>query len=150
MSYQQTSKAGVGVGTAGLVLSLLVTLLLFTVPDSLSPADSAAYIETWSRPVIVVADVVFQVGLPSACAVFAYRFTSRGHPAGDVVVGFVVGGLVLGVGSVLLGVVQPTLVGGPAFSPSFVSAVFDVVGAGGRLVAGAFVGIVGAHVVADR
>ncbi|WP_410765046.1 hypothetical protein [Haloferax sp. DFSO60] len=144
MSYHTPTKAGVGVAGVGLALSLLVTALLFFVPEYvLSGSASDAYLSTWTPSIIAVGSALNQYGLVALSAGLGYYLLDRSHDPQSVMVGFVIGGLLLGVGTELLKVTLPSLVsGGPAYRPSIVTHILDVVRLGGRLVVGASVGVV--------
>ena len=143
-------KSEVGVGTVGLTVSLLGTALLFLIPDLMAPAAGNEFINTWSFPIMMIGEGVRLYGLPLLSAEIAYYLMTQNHSAKSIVVGSVVGGLVLGVGTEVLNITMPYLIDGPAYSQSLISHVLDIVGFGGRLVIGAVVGTVCAIVVEDR
>lgn len=149
MNYRSTTKTGVGVGGVGIAVTLLTTTLLIFVPQYLlSPAASDAYISAWSGHIMSVGGVVMGYGLPLLSALSAWSLLSRGHSARSVLRGFVVGGLVLGVGVALSTVaITHVLVSDPAIGKSVVGHVADTLELGGRLVGGALVGILCAYLV---
>ena len=105
MSY--TSKphyVGIGIGGIGVAFSLLVTALVFLIPHHLlSTATAQAYLDTWMNPILSVAMPVEQFGIPLLAAIFAfYLVWKRDYSTREVVAGFVLGGLVLGIGVALL------------------------------------------------
>ena len=152
MYHREPSRVAVGIGAFGVAFTVLTTGLLVLVPQELmTPAASSAYIETWSGPVMAVGRGVLVYGLPLLSAAFAYVLTGRNHSATSVVTGFVVGGLVLGLGDALLGAtVTHFFAEDPAIGQSLVGHLSDVVELGGRLVGGALLGTLSATVVRER
>ena len=152
MYRHEPAKVGVGIGAFGVAFTVLTTALLVLVPQELtSPAAGSAYVETWSRPIMAVGQGTLVYGLPLLSAAFAYRLTTKNHSAKSVAMGFVVGGLVLGLGDALLGVtVANFFAEDPAIGRSLVDHVSRIVALGGRLVGGALVGAICATVVADH
>lgn len=152
MSYQPTpAKVGAGIGLFGALFLLLTTALLFIVPQELmTAAQSNAYIDTWSRPIMTVGGFVFSVGIPLACAASAYYLTTNDHAAGRVVVGFLVGGLVFIIGNAILGVAVTNLfVTGAGVEQSLLGHIQNSVSDGMRLFVGGLLGIAGALVVEE-
>ena len=105
-------QVGIGIGGIGVGFSFLVTALVFLIPHYLLPTATAQhYLETWMTPILSVATPIEQYGIPLLAALAAfYLVSSREYSARDVMVGFLVGGLVLGVGVALLnwGVTHPS------------------------------------------
>lgn len=97
-------RVGIGIGGIGVVFSLFVTALVFLIPHHLlSTATAQAYLETWMDPILGVAMPVEQFGIPLLAAIVAcYLVWKPDYPTREVVVGFVLGGLVLGIGIALL------------------------------------------------
>lgn len=152
MSYQHTpARIGAGVGIFGALFILLTTTLLFIVPQELmTSAQSAAYIETWSQPIIMVGGFVSSVGLPLACAGCAYYLTTNDYAPGGVVLGFLVGGLVFIIGNGVLGMaVTNHFVSGSGIEQSLLGHMQNSVSDGMRLLVGGLIGIGGAQVVEE-
>lgn len=152
MNYRNATTAGVGVGVFGVSVTALTTALLFLVPQSFTTtAARDAYIDAWSVPIMTVGESVLIVGIPLLSAVLAYVLTNDGHSLQRALTGFVVGGVVFGLGVALLGeTVMLFFADDPALGRSLVSHLFDVVERGGRVVAGAFAGVLCAHVAERR
>lgn len=152
MYQHKPAKVGAGIGAVGVAFTFLTTALLILIPQELmTPATSSAYIETWSRPIMTIGHGVMVYGLPLVSAAFAYYLMTKSHSAKSVVTGFIIGGLVLGLGDALLGVTMTHFfVEDPAIGQSMVSHVYDIVTLGGRLVGGALIGALGATVIKER
>lgn len=152
MYQHKSSKVGVGIGAFGVAFTFLTTALLILIPQELmTPTTSSAYIETWSRPIIVIGQGVMVYGLPLLSATFAYRLTTKNHSSKDVVTGFVIGGLVLGFGDALLGeTVLYFFADDPTLGQSLIGHVSDLLKLGGRLVGGAVIGVLCATVIEER
>ena len=152
MYQQKPSKVGISIGAFGVAFTLLTTTLLVLVPQELmTPATSNAYIETWSRPIMTLGKGVMVYGLPLLSAAFAYYLTTENYSPKSVVTGFIIGGLVLGLGDALLGeTVLYFFVEDPALGQSLVSHVYDLFKLGGRLVGGAVIGTLGATIIEER
>lgn len=117
----------------------------------MTPAASSAYIETWSRPIMIVGQGVLVYGAPLLSAAFAYHLTTENHSTKSVVGGFVLGGLVLVLGDALLAVtVTHFFADDPAIDRSLVGHVSRNVTLGGRLVGGALIGALCATVIEER
>lgn len=152
MSYQHTpAKVGAGIGLFGAMFLLLTTALLFIVPQELmTSAQSAAYIETWSQPIMTVGGFVFSVGIPLACAACAYYLTTNDFAPGSVVLGFLVGGLVFIIGNAILGVAVTNLfVTGAGIERSLLGHMGNSASDGMRLFIGGLIGVAGALVVEE-
>lgn len=149
MYYNKPAKVGIGIGIFGVAFTFLTTALLILIPQELmSPATSSAYIETWSRPIMTIGQGVMVYGIPLLSAAIAYYLMTENYPAKHVVTGFIIGGLVFGLGDALLGVtVTHVFAEDPAIGQSMVGHVYDIVTLGGRLVGGALVGVLGATVI---
>jgi hypothetical protein len=149
MSYQTTTKAGVGIGAFGVVFTFLTTAFLILIPQHfMAPAARAAYIGTWSSPIMALGEAVMVYGLPLLSIAVAYYLTTRNHSPKSVLAGFFVGGLVLGLGETFLGVTLIYFfVENPAVGQSLISHVSDILGLGSRLVGGAVIGILCARAV---
>lgn len=152
MYQHRPSTVGAGIGAFGVAFTFLTTALLVLVPQELlTPAASAAYIDAWSRPIMTVGQGVLVYGLPLLSAVAAYSLIAREHSIRGVVAGFVVGGLVFGLGDALLGVtVAHFFADDPAVGQSLVGHVSDTLELGGRLVGGALVGVLCATVAREH
>lgn len=152
MYKYKPAKVGIGIGALGVLLAFLTTALLVLIPQELmTPAASSAYTEAWSRPVMTVGNVSITYGIPLAGVVSAYCLTTKNYSRRSVMTGFVIGGLVLGIGDALLGVtVTHLFVENPAIGQSLVSHVFDTVTLGGRLVGGALIGTFSASFIGKR
>ena len=152
MYQQKPAKVGVGIGAFGVAFTFLTTALLILVPQELmTPATSSAYIETWFHPLNTIGQGVLVYGLPLLSAAFAYHLTTKNHSPKSVVTGFIIGGLVLGLGDALLGeTVLYFFAEDPALGQSLVSHVYDLIELGGRLVGGALIGTLCATVFAER
>lgn len=142
----QYKPAKVGIGALGVLLTFLTTALLVLIPQELmTPAASSAYIEEWSQPIMTIGTVLITYGIPFTGAVFAYYLTTKNYSVRSFITGFVIGGLVLGIGDALLGVtVTHLFVEDPALGQSLVSHILDTITLGGRLVGGALIGTLGA------
>lgn len=149
MSYQNTTRAGVGIGVFGVVFTFLTTALLILIPQYfMAPAARAAYIGTWSTPIMTIGEAVMVYGLLLLSVAVAYYLTTKNHSPKSVLIGFIVGGLVLGLGETFLGVILTSfLAENPAVGQSLVSQVSDSIGLGSRLIGGALIGILCAQAV---
>lgn len=111
-STSRPHHVGIGIGGIGVAFSLIVTALVFVIPHHLlSTATAQEYLDTWMNPILSVAMPVEQFGVPLLAAIVAfYLVWKRDHSTRDVVVGFVLGGLVLGIGVAFLnwGVTHPS------------------------------------------
>lgn len=154
MNYRTPTTAGVGVGAIGVAVTGLATVLLAVIPDYPWASTAAARTDAilrWSGLVMTGGEVVLVFGLPLLSAVLAASLTASGHTPRRVLWGFVVGGLVFGLGVALLGeTVTALLTDDPALGRSLVGHAVDVVGRGGRVVVGALVGVCCALVVERR
>ena len=143
---------GVGLGLIGVGVVLLSSTLLVLVPGGLlSPSAARAYVATWSGPIMVAGTAILVYGLPLLAAVAAYYLTRVEYAPRRVLVAFLAGGLVFGVGEALLGVTLTALFAtDPATGQSLVDHVSDAVTLGGRLVIGAGVGVLLATAAGHR
>jgi hypothetical protein len=95
---------------------------------------------------MAVGELVLVYGLVLVSGAVAY-YLARTHSPADVLTGFVVGGLVFGVGVVVLGeTLYYFFARDLLFGRSAVGYVFEVVTLGGRLVGGALVGVLCAKI----
>lgn len=59
MRYQHTTRAGVGIGVFGVGFTFFTTALLILIPRYfVAPAARAAYIGTWSAPIMTIGQAV--------------------------------------------------------------------------------------------
>lgn len=142
MAYSsRPHHVGVGIGGIGVAFSLLVTALVFLIPRYLLPTATAqAYLETWMVPILSVAVPVERFGIPLLAALVAFSLVrARDHPARDVVAGFVLGGVVLGLGVALLdwGVTHPS------FRATALTYAFDALRRAGLFAGAALLGALG-------
>lgn len=151
MYQYKPAKVGIGIGAFGVAFTLLTTTLLILIPQEfMSPATSSAYIETWSKPIMALGQGVMVYGLPLLSAGFAYYLTTNNHSVKNVVTGFILGGLVLGLGDALLGeTVLYLFENDPALGRSMISHVSRILTLGGRLVGGALIATLVAVIVKD-
>lgn len=148
MNYQNTTKVGVGIGAFGVVFTFLTTALLILIPQHfMAPAARAAYIETWSAPIMTVGQAVMVYGLPLLSIAVAYYLTTKNYSPRNVLTGFLIGGLVLVFGEALLAVSVTHLFAGPDLNQSLVSHLFRNVSLGIRVVGGALIGTLCAKAV---
>lgn len=152
MSYKHTpAKIRAGIGIFGALFLLLTTVLLFILPQELmTPAQSTAYIETWSQPIMTVGGFVLSVGIPLACAASACYLTTTDQAPGRVVIGFLVGGVVFIIGNGILGVaVTHLFVSGTGIEQSLLGHMQNGLSNGVRLFFGGLIGVGGAHAVEE-
>lgn len=136
--------AGIGIGGIGVAFSLLVTTLVFLIPHHLlSTAAAQEYLDTWMNPILSVAMPMEQFGIPLLAAIVAfYLVWKREYSTRDVVVEFVLGSLVLGIGVALLN----WAVTHPSYRATTLTYSFDALRRAGYFAGAAFLGTVSGEV----
>lgn len=152
MYQHKPAKAGVGIGVFGVAFTFLTTALLVLIPQYLmDPATSNAYMGTWSRPIMTIGVGVMNYGIPLLSAAVAYSLTRRNHSPKSIVTGFIIGGLVFGLGDAFFTeLVISFIEQDPELGQSLLGHISDTIKFGGRLIGGALVGTFFATVIQKR